>query len=400
MSSSKKTASSSMKKGYGLITCDSVNQESKRSTLFNGDTSERKYAVKDLTKVLSPFQKGSGSKLDSSLALTMSSTSEGIAYRSAFLNMANVNTKKSFPKLMANYKDSFIDYKARVLEQSKESSLQNKIMTRDNKNNGREKITNNSNIQNAKSKEFEKRKNPPLIDTFVKNERRESKSKATGLLKAYNKQELNVQNDCLFMECEETLTNPSNLDQPSSNKLINTLFTNSLTFYCEESLDPPSAFGAKDTFNEDQIKVTSKKLSFKAKAELNKESFKCMGAEEALELWKKEMCSNDISDEIYESMLHNEGSGILNAYYLDKQTEINWLMRAILIDWMIEVAEEFGMKRTTLYSSVSYVDRYLSSVPTVNKSQLQLIGTTALLVAYKMEVKSLSFICFNPYEGN
>ncbi len=35
-------------------------------------------------------------------------------------------------------------------------------------------------------------------------------------------------------------------------------------------------------------------------------------------------------------------------------------MREILIDWLMEVSEEFMIKRDTLYVSVSFIDRYLS----------------------------------------
>lgn len=35
-------------------------------------------------------------------------------------------------------------------------------------------------------------------------------------------------------------------------------------------------------------------------------------------------------------------------------------MRAILIDWMMEVSSEFHLKRETFYLSTYYVDRYLS----------------------------------------
>jgi hypothetical protein len=35
-------------------------------------------------------------------------------------------------------------------------------------------------------------------------------------------------------------------------------------------------------------------------------------------------------------------------------------MREILIDWLMEVAEEFLIKRDTVYVSVNYLDRYIS----------------------------------------
>jgi len=37
-------------------------------------------------------------------------------------------------------------------------------------------------------------------------------------------------------------------------------------------------------------------------------------------------------------------------------------MRAILFDWMIEVCNEFTLKRETFYSATALVDKFLSKV--------------------------------------
>jgi hypothetical protein len=61
-------------------------------------------------------------------------------------------------------------------------------------------------------------------------------------------------------------------------------------------------------------------------------------------------------------------------------------MREILIDWLIEVSEEFMLKRETLYITINYIDRYLENVTyLVPKSELQLIGVASLLLACKIE---------------
>lgn len=66
------------------------------------------------------------------------------------------------------------------------------------------------------------------------------------------------------------------------------------------------------------------------------------------------------------------------------QNEVNPQMRAILVDWLNEVAEEFGLKATTLFLAVNYMDRYLGCV-CVSKRKLQLLGITCLLIAAKYE---------------
>ncbi len=60
-------------------------------------------------------------------------------------------------------------------------------------------------------------------------------------------------------------------------------------------------------------------------------------------------------------------------------------MRAILLDWMVEVAMEFRLKRETFHLSAQYVDLYLSRTENYSKVRLQLLGGTALWVASKFE---------------
>lgn len=70
--------------------------------------------------------------------------------------------------------------------------------------------------------------------------------------------------------------------------------------------------------------------------------------------------------------------------YMYKQEDINARMRAILVDWLVEVHMKFRLVPETLYLCVSIIDRYCSKVD-VLRSKLQLIGVTALLVACKHE---------------
>ncbi|XP_058773079.1 putative cyclin-A3-1 [Vicia villosa] len=57
-------------------------------------------------------------------------------------------------------------------------------------------------------------------------------------------------------------------------------------------------------------------------------------------------------------------------------------MREILIDWLIEVTEEFKLISDTLYIGVCCIDRFLSIRP-LDKNYLQLLGITAILIASK-----------------
>jgi cyclin B len=82
--------------------------------------------------------------------------------------------------------------------------------------------------------------------------------------------------------------------------------------------------------------------------------------------------------------------------YMDQQTELTCDMRAVLVDWLVEVQESFELNHETLYSAVRLVDLYLSHT-TVNKENLQLVGTTAMLISSKFEVSFLSSDPFPPF---
>ena len=77
---------------------------------------------------------------------------------------------------------------------------------------------------------------------------------------------------------------------------------------------------------------------------------------------------------------------------MEQQNEITQDMRAVLVDWLVEVQESFELNHETLYSAVRLVDLYLSRA-TVNKENLQLVGTTAMLISSKFEVSALFCVC-------
>jgi hypothetical protein len=65
---------------------------------------------------------------------------------------------------------------------------------------------------------------------------------------------------------------------------------------------------------------------------------------------------------------------------IEQQTEITPAMRAILVDWLVEVVEEYKLSQQTLFLAVSYVDRILAKM-LVMRSQLQLVGVSCLILA-------------------
>ncbi|NWZ78700.1 CCNB2 protein, partial [Poecile atricapillus] len=73
----------------------------------------------------------------------------------------------------------------------------------------------------------------------------------------------------------------------------------------------------------------------------------------------------------------------VRPHYLDGRMT-NGRMRAILVDWLVQVHLRFRLLQETLYMCVAIMDRFLQSHP-VPRKKLQLVGVTALLVASKYE---------------
>ncbi len=74
-----------------------------------------------------------------------------------------------------------------------------------------------------------------------------------------------------------------------------------------------------------------------------------------------------------------------NSKYLEEvQPDVNPKMRAILVDWLVEVSEEYKLCADTLYQTVNYIDRFLS-LHVVQRNQLQLVGVGCMWVAAKYE---------------
>jgi len=61
-------------------------------------------------------------------------------------------------------------------------------------------------------------------------------------------------------------------------------------------------------------------------------------------------------------------------------------MRNFLVDWLIEVHQQFSLIQETLYLTVAVLDRFLQEEgASISTKQLQLVGVTAMLIAAKYE---------------
>ncbi|PIN00916.1 G2/Mitotic-specific cyclin A [Handroanthus impetiginosus] len=115
-----------------------------------------------------------------------------------------------------------------------------------------------------------------------------------------------------------------------------------------------------------------------------------------------QMCSLYAAD-IYSNLYAKQFDRRPLADYMEKiQRDITQGMRAILIDWLVEVSEEYRLVPDTLYLTVNLIDRFLSE-NYIEKQKLQLLGVTCMLIASKYEeicaprVEEFCFITDNTY---
>ncbi|KAJ0672784.1 putative cyclin domain-containing protein [Helianthus annuus] len=98
-----------------------------------------------------------------------------------------------------------------------------------------------------------------------------------------------------------------------------------------------------------------------------------------------ELAEVEYVEDIYTFYKLSETEGGLQDYMnSNSQPDLNAKMRAILIDWLIEVHRKFELMPESLYLTINIVDRYLS-VRKVPRRELQLVGISALLIACKYE---------------
>lgn len=84
------------------------------------------------------------------------------------------------------------------------------------------------------------------------------------------------------------------------------------------------------------------------------------------------------------------------------QRDVTKTMRGILVDWLVEVSEEYTLVPDTLYLTVYLIDWFLNG-NYIERQRLQLLGVTCMLIASKYEeiyaprIEEFCFITDNTY---
>ncbi|KKA27383.1 hypothetical protein TD95_000465 [Thielaviopsis punctulata] len=101
------------------------------------------------------------------------------------------------------------------------------------------------------------------------------------------------------------------------------------------------------------------------------------------ECWDTSMAA-EYADDIFEHYHRQDRLLQPRRDYMDTQPEIQWSMRAVLVDWIVQAHMRFNLLPETLFLAVNCVDRFLAQ-KVVTLPKLQLVGATALFIAAKYE---------------
>ncbi|XP_027177644.1 G2/mitotic-specific cyclin S13-7-like isoform X2 [Coffea eugenioides] len=96
-----------------------------------------------------------------------------------------------------------------------------------------------------------------------------------------------------------------------------------------------------------------------------------------------ELAAVEYVEDMYQFYKETEEDGRV-CDYIDAQPDISAKMRAILVDWLIEVHRKFELMPESLYLTVNIVDRFLS-MKAIPRKELQLVGMGSMLIACKYE---------------
>lgn len=88
--------------------------------------------------------------------------------------------------------------------------------------------------------------------------------------------------------------------------------------------------------------------------------------------------------EIFDYLKVLEEATMPNPDYMEHQDHLEWHLRGVLVDWLIEVHTRFHLLPETIFLAINIIDRFLST-RVVELEKLQLVGITAMFIASKYE---------------
>ena len=140
----------------------------------------------------------------------------------------------------------------------------------------------------------------------------------------------------------------------------------------------PKIQKGKEKENSNIIQINTEKEKEKEKSNYRYLNFNFQNSQENIAF------VGEYLEEIYMNLLLEESDSTIKPKmgYMNNQPEINEIMRAILIDWIIDVHLRFRLRQETLFMTIWLIDTYLSFA-FVQREKLQLLGIACLLISCK-----------------
>ncbi|XP_054160200.1 G2/mitotic-specific cyclin-B2-like [Oppia nitens] len=166
-----------------------------------------------------------------------------------------------------------------------------------------------------------------------------------------------------------------------------------------------------DVMKKSQINA-NKKTKAKVEPEVNIEDQEIGFSSQCLPDNVEDIDANDESNvfltysyvnDIYNYLRRLEKEQFVSPNFLSIQKEMTPRMRAVLVDWLINVHHQFKLLPETLYLGISIMDRFFMK-EVISKDKIQLVGVTAFYIASKFEeiyppdIKDFVMICDKLYQ--
>lgn len=107
-----------------------------------------------------------------------------------------------------------------------------------------------------------------------------------------------------------------------------------------------------------------------------------------------------LEDVVVRNVMRSPTSLTRDFLSLKQTKEIDARVREIVVDWLMEVSEEYHTRAQTLALAVNYMDRFLAR-KWISRDKLQLLAVVCMLIACKIEetdppnISDIVFICGN-----
>ena len=163
--------------------------------------------------------------------------------------------------------------------------------------------------------------------------------------------------------------------------------------YANVENEPPKKTTATEMRPPIAVEVKTEMKTEVKKEIVIEDSYQQEDVKQAFEQGVADLDAEDVDDplmvaeyvvEIFDYLKDMEVSTMPNPDYMDHQTHIEWHLRGVLVDWLIEVHTRFHLLPETIFLAINIIDRFLSA-RVVDLEKLQLVGITAMFIASKYE---------------